>query len=480
MTCATLSDSTLTCWGANGSGQLGQGDLVERWSPPPSPVNLGTGRTVVQGGFGSGRLYTCAALDDGSVKCWGTTLGDGNHFQLGYGARSKVLAVPTSPITMADGRYPIDVQVNDSDTCLVLNTNELMCWGTNAAGLLGYGDTTTRTRPHTNVVNFGANTVTQLAVSADYSCAVLSDAALKCWGTGGGFLGYGDSTTRLAPGADLNFGGSTVLAVGVSARSYQGHTCAILADGTMSCWGTNSDGELGIGTTTSNTSPSAALNFGGQTVTNLANTDGNTCAVLGNHDSKCWGYNGDGEVGIGSTVTPQKSPGTSIAFASGVYAKSTTACYYGTTCAITNNDDLVCWGYNYLFGLPSLDGTYPNALSPGSAVDFGGDKVKSFACGTSTACAVLQSGKLQCWGNAPYIGTTADGGRKDAPDYQSLPLGNGRTAQKVAVALLGNRTCVLLDDQSLKCWGPNDYDTLGYDGLPQDPLTAPLTDPLRL
>ena len=297
-TCAILDDDTLKCWGYNGYGNLGYGDTTDRSSPEATlVVNLGNGRTAKM--VSAGESHTCAILDDDTLKCWG----DNNYGQLGYGDTTR----RTSPeatlvVNLGSGRTAKMVSAGDSHTCAVLDDDTLKCWGGNGYGQLGYGDTTQRTSPEaTLVVALGSGHKAKM-VSAGYrhTCAILDDDTLKCWGRNGdGQLGYGDTTQRTSPEATLVVAlGSGRTAKMVSAG--ESHTCAVLDDDTLKCWGANGDGQLGIGGLTSSNS----VDFGsGRTVRSASAGDYHTCAVLSDGSTWCWGHNGDGQVGEGSITS---------------------------------------------------------------------------------------------------------------------------------------------------------------------------------
>ena len=139
-----------------------------------------------------------------------------------------------------------------------------------------------------------------VSAAQDHTCAILDDDTLKCWGNNDyGKLGYGDSTNRFSPEAtavvDLGSGRTAKM---VSAGAY--HTCAILDDDTLKCWGNNGNGQLGIGGLTSSNS----VDFGsGRTVKTASAGNAHTCAVLSDDSTWCWGKNSNGEVGEGSITS---------------------------------------------------------------------------------------------------------------------------------------------------------------------------------
>jgi E3 ubiquitin-protein ligase HERC3 len=208
-TCARLDNGTLKCWGHNYSGELGLGDTRDRGDEPGEmgdalpPVDLGPGRTAVQ--VSAGRAHTCAVLDDGSLKCWGSNsygaLGLGDTDNRGDGPGEMGSSLP--PVTLGAGRKAVRVECGDSQTCAILDDGTLRCWGNNAYGGLGVGDTLPRGDKASDVgvlpvVNLGtARRVVDLALGHWHSCAVLDDGTVKCWGwNGGGQLGLGDKDNR--------------------------------------------------------------------------------------------------------------------------------------------------------------------------------------------------------------------------------------------------------------------------------------------
>ena len=201
-----------------------------------------------------------------------------------------------------------------------LNDDTVKCWGKNELGQLGYGNTTGRTSPHTTAtLNFGVDdqnqpkTAQSLVLGNTHACAILNDNSLRCWGYDvDGRLGVGGSGSsfclqgrfnpcRKSPTA-VNLGqNKTAKFVALGDR----HTCAILNDDTVRCWGEGDNGRLGYDNTSDLNAPSAtAVNLGtGRTALSLALGEKHTCAILDDYTVKCWGNHHQGALGAGAGVT---------------------------------------------------------------------------------------------------------------------------------------------------------------------------------
>ena len=436
-TCAILDDDSLRCWGNNTYGQMGAGTTTR--GHPPTAVDLGVGRTAKA--VNPGEWRTCAILDDDSLVCWGFN----NKGQLGDGTTTNRHA-PTL-VNLGAGRSARAIRFGgttnaNAHTCAILDDDSLVCWGSNNTGQLGDGTTTDRHEP--TAVDLGASRTAQvLHVGKSHNCAILDDNSLKCWGANGnGQLGDGTTTDRNAPTA-VNLGdGRTAQAVQLG----KSHTCAILDDNSLKCWGANAKGQLGDGTTTDRHTPTAVDLGDSRTAKAVILGDNRTCAILDDDSLKCWGDNGSGRLGDG-TSTDRNEP-TAVNLGDDRTAQSVTL---GTshTCAILDDHSLLCWG----------DSTSGNSPTPG-LVDLGdGRTVQAVTLGERNTCAILDDDSLVCWGrNDPY-GQLGDGTATDRPAPTLVNLGVGRTAKSVSFGWL--HTCAILDDDSLKCWGTNERGEMG-------------------
>jgi alpha-tubulin suppressor-like RCC1 family protein len=248
-------------------------------------------------------------------------------------------------------------------TCAVTSTGGVKCWGDNFSGQLGDGTTTDRRTPVD--VSGLSSSVVAVAVGAGHSCALTGAGGVKCWGENNqGQLGDGTTTDRHVPANVLGLpsGVKSIAAAGV-------HTCALMSGGALKCWGANDYGELGDGTTTQRNGPVevSGLESGVAAVAAGGDQDGNdhTCALT-NTGVKCWGLNSDGELGDGTT-TNRHIPGAVSGLASGVIAVAVGG---GQSCALTSLGRIKCWGWNYFGQLG--DGTTVISLTPVGVLGFGG------------------------------------------------------------------------------------------------------------
>jgi alpha-tubulin suppressor-like RCC1 family protein len=324
-TCAILDDGSVRCWGYGADGRLGYGSTKNVGALPTTtpdragPVDLGPGHTAKA--ISAGGAHTCAILDDGSVRCWGF----GYQGQLGYGNTSTVGARPATtpgrvgPVDLGPGRTAVAISAGAYHTCAILDDGGVRCWGYGAYGQLGYGnvnnvgDTPGTIPAKVGNVNLGAGrTATAISAGGAHTCAILDDGSVRCWGDATyGQLGYGNTDTvgdDETPGSvrpvELGLGRT---AVAINAGTY--HTCVILDDGTVRCWGNGADGLLGYGNTNSAgdapaTIPSrlGPVNLGpARTAKAISAGDAHTCATLDDGTVRCWGYGADGELGYCNT-----------------------------------------------------------------------------------------------------------------------------------------------------------------------------------
>ncbi|MCP3098974.1 hypothetical protein LZ198_08800 [Myxococcus sp. K15C18031901] len=325
-TCALLEEGTVKCWGRNSDGQLGLGDTANRGEGPgemddalPS-VDLGTGR--VAKALATGLEHACALLDEGAVKCWGYNVDGqlGLGFQSNRGNTQGSMGDELPTVDLGTGRTATAIAAGRAHTCAILDDGAVKCWGNNEYGQLGLGDKEDRGEGLGEMgdalpsVNLGAGrTATAIAAGNLHTCAILDDGAVKCWGNNtNGRLGLGDKADRgdgpgemgdALPSVDLGTGRT---AKAISLGYY--YTCALLDDDTLKCWGFN-DGILGLGDTKSRgesrgqmgeSLPRVELGAG-RTVKGVAAGSHAMCALLDDLWVKCWGTNRSGQLGLGDT-----------------------------------------------------------------------------------------------------------------------------------------------------------------------------------
>ena len=268
--------------GDNHYGQLGTGNNTVL-NIPSAPINL-EGKAVA---ISLGEQHSCALLEGGDVKCWGWNI----EGQLGTGNTTS-LNIPSAPINL--GGKAIAISLGSWHSCAVLENGEVKCWGYNYKGQLGTGNTTSLNTPSA-AINLGGKAVA-ISIGGIHSCALLENGDLKCWGWNDvGQLGTGDNTDLNIPSAPINLGGKAI-AISLGDK----HSCAILENGDLKCWGENDNGQLGTGNTTSLNIPSAPINLRGKAVA-ISIGGIHSCAVLENRELKCWGWNNKGQLGYGHT-----------------------------------------------------------------------------------------------------------------------------------------------------------------------------------
>src|SRR5438105_822948 len=252
------------------------------------------------------------------------------------------------------------IAAGGAHTCLLTGTGAVKCWGYNAFGQLGDG---TRTERHTPVGVLGlASGVVAITAGGGHTCALTGAGAVRCWGDNArGELGDGTTPGRHAPVAVSGLAG------GVSAIAAGGnHSCALTRGGGVKCWGLNSYGELGDGTTTRRLTPVAVSGLASR-VTAISVGETHSCALTSAGAVKCWGWNG--------TPTIHRTPAAVSGLGSGVKAITARGTFYdgslrGYSCALTNTGRAKCWGWNLNGQLG--DGTTTDRHKPVGVIGFGG------------------------------------------------------------------------------------------------------------
>lgn len=384
-TCVVLDDGSLKCFGSNSLGQIGSGGSVALGDSPGEmgdsllSVRLGSPRRVVA--VSTGTLHTCALLDDGVVKCFGDgrsgRLGNGVGDPVGRSAASMGDGLPA--VSLGTGRRATAIATGAAHTCALLDDGTVKCWGANDEGQLGLGDTDAR-------------------------------------GDAPGEMGDVLSTVDLGLAAHERV---TAIAAG------DAHTCALFSTGSVKCWGSGTNGRLGLGD--ENTRGDEPLEMGaalpavnlgtGRRALAIATGAQHTCVLRDTNDVVCWGVGASGRLGVGS------------------------------------EDDLGT--------LPSQMG---NALQP---VPLGtGRTALAITAGASHTCALLDDWTAKCWGSGASgrLGTGDVTSLGDQPDelgdrLAPINLGTGRTARAIVAGTA--HTCVVLDTFALKCFGLGTFGRLG-------------------
>jgi alpha-tubulin suppressor-like RCC1 family protein len=390
--------------------------------------------------------HSCAIDADQALRCWGNNfygqLGLGNTTNRGWDPGQLGTALPTVDVgtDVLTGRLRVEaVSGGQEHTCALLAIGRVKCWGDNSFGQLGLGDMDDRGDQAGEmgnalpVTNLDVAPVVAISTGAYHSCALSDDGTVRCWGANyDGQLGRGNVAQRgdlpdqmganLAP-VDLGTG-RTATAISAGAN----HTCALLDDSTVKCWGANNAGQLGRGDLADvgdgvaemGDDLSAVPLGNGAVVTAISAGGDHTCALLDTGQVKCWGENASGELGLGN---------------------------------VDDRGD----------GPAEMGSALPT-------VDLGGGFVTGLATGSENTCAVLDAVSVKCWGGNGAgqlgLGDTSDRGNSPGEMGTNLPavsLGTGRTVDAVS---LGNaHVCARLDNDQVRCWG---YNASGQLGLGDD------------
>ncbi len=398
---------------------------VSAWS---SPTDLWTiNRRIIVAG---GRRF-CFIQMNGQLKCWGDNtlgelgLGDTNHRG---DAAGEMDTLPD--INLGTGRTVKKVVLHASATCAILDNDKLKCWGYRSVGIgvasnVSIGDSLTEMGDNLPYVDLGVGRTPKMLVMGNSACALLDDESIKCWGANSdGQLGIGSTAYQSEPQLHLGFGAGFQVKKMVSS-DFVATTCALSTAGAVKCWGSGSNGALGSGGTTALGTSAAqmgaalpALQFGtNRTVKDLFGSDGSFCALLDNNALKCWGRGNGGVLGVGDTND-----------------RGDTANEMG------DNLQTALLGTSVI---PSI--SFPNSTA-------------------QTNCVMMTDGKVKCFG---FMGISLGYGNNTqrylvanmGDNLPFLDFGSGRKA--VDLAGIGTTTCATLEDKTYICWGLSPNGQLG-------------------
>ena len=485
-TCVVTANGAAKCWGDNVNGELGDNSTLPR-TTPVAVSGLTSGVVAIA----PGRFYTCALTNAGVMMCWGINargeLGDGTtderHIPVATNLAAGVAAIA------AGGTH----------TCAITTRGGVKCWGNNSSGQIGDDSTTSHNvAVAVHTLNFEITSVAVSALgkffsTANRTCAIAVDGGVKCWGRAVQDLAQRNkpidivelttSVTALAPGSD--------------------HTCALLAGGGVKCWGLNQSGQLGNTSAGSSSTPLDVSGLGTGVVTISAGV-AHTCALLTNGGVKCWGLNDHGQLGDNSATSIRPTPVDVSGLTSGVVS---IAAGSNHTCAITTSGAVKCWGENQAGELGD-GGPNVDRRSPVDVIGLSG-AVSAISAGDIHTCALFVTGAVKCWGNnsasqrGPFTNAqqsdfaalttggyhncalTLTGGAKcwgDNSDGQLGPAGvvgstsssvldvSGLASGVAEIAAGGDTTCAVTTGKAVKCWGDNGKGQLG-DGTYVDRAT---------
>jgi alpha-tubulin suppressor-like RCC1 family protein len=354
--------------------------------PETTPVLATAAGTLTFRQMSVGATHTCGVTTDNRAYCWGL-----NYYgQLGNGGYGA--AETTRPVAAVADRQFLEIRVGTNFTCGLTTENRVYCWGINTEGQLGNGSSSQYSLDPTLLA--GSRRYRLLRVGTSHGCAITLADVTFCWGLNSyGQVGDGSTTNRRSP---------VKVAGGITFRQVSPggfHTCAVSSGKKAYCWGQNAYGQLGNRSSTTQLTPTGVSD--GRLFNVVSAGNAHTCGVTTDNKAYCWGWNKYGQLGDGTTS--RRSRPTAVAGGltfSGVSPGS------GHTCGVTTGNAAYCWGWNY-YGQVG-DGTdgwastrlTPTAVAGGLLFDRVVAGISPYSCGVSTA------GRGYCWGEnvGGYLG----------------------------------------------------------------------------
>lgn len=473
--CLVLSSGHVECWGANESGQLGNGTLANS----DVPVEVLGLTSVVAVSVAEGD--SCALLSSGHVDCWGNAnsgaLGDGNQnansdvpvevhgvsdaTQLAVGFQHACVVLSSGHVDCWGGEdighivyerlTPVEVSGIDNatqvaagrgDSCALLSSGHVECWEENEYGQLGV-DPSKIGASETPVEVQGIATATQIAAGSGHSCALLSRGQVACWGDDkAGQLGDGTSGQSYVPVEVKGVTGAAQLTAGGE------DSCVLTSNSRVDCWGENFYGQLGNGTIANSSTPGEVR--GVTNATQIAAGGEDSCVLLSDGNVDCLGDNESGQLGDGANGGDWTTP---IAV-QGPTDYTHVAVAYSHSCAVQSDGHVDCWGENFDGELG--DGTTERSEAPVEA--HGVTDAVQVSVGEGDSCAVLSSGHVDCWGGDSFEAGQLGNGAYDS-STTPVEVKNLTNATQVATSTYGS--CALLSSGHVDCWGNNGEGELG-------------------
>jgi alpha-tubulin suppressor-like RCC1 family protein len=351
------------------------------------------------------------------------------------------------------------VAAGSMSACATTSDGRLFCWGSNEEGISGIGDRLrSRVLEPEEVANPAGAQVRGAVVGWLHACELMADGATHCWGFDYfGEAGTGCNTRAYAPSRVSGLPAVASLGTGFH------HPCAVDGEGAVYCWGRNTSGQLGVGQADGDCHRVPARLSGIIGVGAVVGGWGHTCALKAGA-VWCWGQNGDGELGDG-TLQDSLSATQVVGVSDAIRLSGGS----NHTCALSSSGKVVCWGLNKHGQLG--DGSIKDSNRP-VQVAFPPDvaEVTAIELGVSHGCAAVNGPRLLCWGQNDE-GQLGNGQREDrlAPTEVTFP----QPLRTVDAIGAGDAfTCAVVDGGRLFCWGANTYGTLGVGTTDDSP--APL------
>ena len=451
--CATLQSGVVKCWGANSSGQLGNGTTLE--SPlPVSVIGLAEATSIAMGGESA-----CAVISSGGARCWGQNL----NGALGDGSTTS----STVPVAVYNLDDAVSIVMGSGQTCTLTRDNVVKCWGRNDLGEVGIGPPSSSIAIEVPAID-NARTV---STGFHHTCTLTTSGKVKCWGSGTlGQLGDGHfgllpqlnpSMINLEP-PQGHLAASPVDAIGVTTgvaiAAGGDHTCVVESSGSVKCWGRNSRGQIGNGTTANASIPAPVVGLADAVA--VAAGEEHTCVLISGGGVRCWGANAYGQLGNGATSAIGSPAPVDVI---GITDAVAVAAGGNVTCALLASGHVQCWGSDY-WGMLGRGGPFPPpALSSVPTDVVGLSDAVQVSVGENHSCALRSGGSIVCWGNNPFgglgNGTSGNGviGDGSPNSYSYLPVEVVGVTDGSMVTAGHYHSCAAEQNGAVKCWGLNRF-----------------------
>ncbi|MSQ42651.1 MAG: RCC1 repeat-containing protein [Chloroflexi bacterium] len=438
--------------GPHGAGRGGNRTVTTYAMPTPGPaatagtVRRNTASTAVRfTSLATGSGHTCGLTASGEAHCWGYN----GAAQLGQaeGWKNGGSWLATSPQPVSGGITFQSIVAGAEHNCGLGSASPAVayCWGTNWDGRLGDGtsgngsSSANRSSP---VPVSGGKAFTSLYAGGSVTCGLTDAGKAWCWGRNSyGQLGDGTTNAAITPVA-----GAPALSFATLTVGFGDHTCGVTTAGPTYCWGGNWYGQLGNGNNSNSTAP--VLVQGGLTFTRIASGDSHTCGLTAAGAAYCWGSNQYGQIGDGGWGT-NSSPAL---VGGGLTLKGITAGALHT-CGVTTTNIAYCWGSNSDGQLG--DGSVTIRRTPVQIA--GATAFASLAAGTEHTCGLTLAGLAMCWGHneAGKLGDDTSGSGSTSPVTVSTDVKFG------SIFAGGRHNCGISLAGGTYCWGWNDSNQVG-------------------
>ncbi len=452
--CGRTEEGVLYCWGLNSYAQAGDPSLGNQSLAisPPGLGHAGAVSSVSTGGF-----FTCAITGAGGLKCWGhNTFG-----QTATGVDSSPAVHPQVP--MASTVFPDRAMVSAGSThsCAVGRTGDLKCWGRNANYELGTGNTDQLTSPTPSHYD---KWVKSVAVGHEFTCALLDNGAVDCWGNNTSYkTGAGSGASSQNPVRVIASG-----AVQVTAGEH--HACALVKNGgdmTVECWGDNSKGQWGRGTTVgaSSTPQAPLLDDGTTALSSVASIDAgknHTCALMTDSGIYCWGDDTAGQTGNHILDPTYAGPVMLFEDFNFYYLTGMMQANAGGdhACGLKADGTTYCWGLGDSGQLGDGAGTSKTRVDTPVAGNF-----RLVVTGGAHTCGIDFNDKVWCWGDNGSKQTTSS-----SLDFDLEPFETSQSSLNLSLG--ADHTLSIGIDGIPRAWGANANGQAGV-GHTVNPLTVP-------